>query len=151
MDLNYINFSIYAKLYIVLNRLDEHHHVHGVRIVGTYVPTANPLKIPDSMNEWVRDMNQKNKDGIAHIANLHTRFEKIHPFADGNGRVGRMLMHAMALRLNWAPVVVLEKKRGLYFSCLNKAQTQNDQSLLEDFVCEAIVEGYGILERRLSA
>ncbi len=120
---------------------------HGVRIIGTYVPTANYLKVPDQMIELAQDINREHKDAIAHMTNIHSRFEKIHPFGDGNGRIGRLLMHAMALRVNLAPVVVLGKKRRLYVTYLNKAQMKDDQSLLEDFICDAILEGYRILDR----
>ena len=57
-------------------------------------------------------------------------------------------MHAMAIKNNLAPVVVLQEKRRLYATYLNKAQTQGDTSLLEDFLCDAILEGYKILERK---
>lgn len=120
---------------------------HGVRIMGTYVPTANYLKVPELMKELVKDIRRKVSDSIAHISDIHSRFEKIHPFGDGNGRVGRLLMHAMALRSNLAPVVVLQEKRRLYAAYLNRAQVKNDQSLLEDFVCDCVLEGYRILER----
>jgi Fic family protein len=121
---------------------------HAVRIMGVFVPTANYLKIPILMKELFLDVGRKTKDIVAHIAEIHSRFEKIHPFADGNGRVGRLLMTAMALRHNLAPVVVLQQKRRIYVLYLNKAQTKDDLSLLEDFVCEAIFEGYKILERK---
>ncbi len=120
---------------------------HGVRIMGTHVPTANHQKVPDLMKELVRDVKQSKTDTIADIASIHSTFEKIHPFGDGNGRIGRLLMHAMALRENLPPVVVLQEKRRLYTAYLNKAQMKDDQSLLEDFVCDSILEGYRILER----
>lgn len=121
---------------------------HGVRIVGTYVPTASHLKIPDLMKELVKDINRHQRDVIAQVANIHWRFEKIHPFGDGNGRVGRLLMQAMLLRANLAPAIVLQEKRRLYAAYLNKAQMKNDQSPLEDFICDAMMEGYRILERK---
>lgn len=120
---------------------------HGVRIMGTYVPTANYFKIPELMAKLVQDINRKHRDAVARIANIHSRFEKIHPFSDGNGRVGRLLMQAMALKVNLAPVVVLQEKKRLYAAYLNKAQMRDDYSLLEDFICDAILEGYRILER----
>lgn len=135
---------------IIMNAIREDagsYRSHGVRIMGTHVPTANYLKIRELMKELVRDMNRKNTDIIAHIADIHSRFEKIHPFSDGNGRVGRLIMHAMALRANLAPVVVLQEKRRLYAAYLNKAQMKDDTSLLEDFVCDCVLEGYRILER----
>lgn len=121
---------------------------HAVRIMGTYVPTANYLKISVLMKKLAKDINGENKDLINKIADIHSRFEQIHPFADGNGRVGRLLMYAMALKNNLAPVVILQEKRRFYITYLNKAQTKGDISLLEDFVCEAIFEGYKILERK---
>ena len=120
---------------------------HGVRIMGTDVPTANYLKVPELMRELVKDINKKSNDIFYRIADIHSRFEKIHPFSDGNGRIGRLLIHAMSLKDNLAPVVVLQEKRRLYTTYLNKAQMKNDISLLEDFVCDAILEGYRILER----
>lgn len=121
---------------------------HSVRIMGTDVPTANYLKIPELMKELVKDINKKSNDIFSQIADIHSRFEKIHPFSDGNGRIGRLLMHAMSLSENLAPVVILQEKRRLYTAYLNKAQIKNDLSLLEDFICDAILEGYGILERK---
>ncbi|MDP2668291.1 MAG: Fic family protein [bacterium] len=121
---------------------------HGVRIMGSNMPTANYLKIPYLMDNFAGKISKKMSDAILHIAAMHSEFEKIHPFSDGNGRIGRLLMHAMAIRDNLAPVVVLQEKRRLYVAYLNKAQTQDDTSLLEDFLCDAILEGYKILERK---
>lgn len=120
---------------------------HGVRILGANVPTVNYLKIAALMKKLMRDANRKTLDIIFQIADIHRRFEQIHPFADGNGRVGRLLMHAMALKNNFAPPVILQEARRVYISYLNKAQTKGDVSLLEDFLCEAILKGYEILER----
>lgn len=121
---------------------------HGVRIMGTDVPTANYLKVPELMKELAKDITKKTKNIFAQIADIHSRFEKIHPFSDGNGRIGRLIMHAMSLSQNLAPVVILQEKRRLYTTYLNKAQIKDDLSLLEDFVCDATLEGYRILERK---
>jgi len=121
---------------------------HGVRIIGTDVPTANYLKVPELMKELVKDIQKKTKDIFNQIADIHSRFEKIHPFSDGNGRIGRLLMYAMSLSQNLAPVVILQERKRLYTTYLNKAQTKDDPSLLEDFVCDATLEGYRILERK---
>ena len=79
---------------------------------------------------------------------VHLYLAWIHPFGDGNGRIGRLLMHAMALRENLSPIVILQQNRRLYITYLNKAQMQDDFSLLEDFTCDAILEGYRIIERQ---
>ncbi len=121
---------------------------HGVRILGTHLPTANYLKIPILMAELIRDINRSHKDIIAHISLVHSRFEQIHPFADGNGRIGRLLMHAMLLKTNFPPAVIRQERKRLYITYLNKAQLKGDASLLEDFVCDAVLEGFRILERK---
>jgi len=120
---------------------------HGVRIVGANLPTANYLKIPDLMTALVADINKSKVDIIAHAAEIHARFEQIHPFSDGNGRIGRLILQAMMLRKNLPPAVIKQDKKVQYLRYLNKAQTTGDQSLLDDFLCDAIDEGYRILEQ----
>lgn len=120
---------------------------HGVRIVGTHVVTANYVKIPILMEELVSGINKKGKDLIFQSAFVHARFEQIHPFGDGNGRVGRLLMHAMLLQKNFPPALIQQEDRQKYFTYLQKAQLQQDYSLLEDFICEAVFQGFKILER----
>jgi len=119
---------------------------HGVRIVGANVPTANYLKIPELMKKLVKDINKKEKDVVRHAAQIHSKFEQIHPFADGNGRIGRLLINAMLLRENIAPAIILQEKKNLYYSYLNKSQKTGDMSLLEDFICDAILNGYEVIE-----
>ncbi len=121
---------------------------HNVRILGTYVPTANHMKVPVLIKELIQDINRRSSDVIHTITDIHSRFEKVHPFGDGNGRVGRLLMHAMALRSNLPPVVVRSEHKKLYMAYLNKSQMTEDLSLLEDFVCDAFLEGYRIVERK---
>lgn len=122
---------------------------HSVRIVGADLPTANYVKVPFLMAELIEAINAAVHDTISHIAEVHSRFEQIHPFSDGNGRIGRLLIHAMAFPRNLPPSVIRQEKKRFYYSYLNKAQqTQNkDLSLLEDFICDALLEGFQIVER----
>jgi Fic family protein len=146
-----LNENFILKLHtILMNSIREDagtYRFHGVRIMGANVPTANYLKVPSLMKKLVKDMNRKKVDVVEQIANIHARFEQIHPFGDGNGRIGRLLMHAMTLKKNLPPVVINQDKKRLYMKYLNKAQTNDDYSLLEDLICDAILEGYRILER----
>lgn len=122
---------------------------HSVRIVGADVPTANYVKVPFLMAELIEAINAAVHDTISHIAEIHSRFEQIHPFSGGNGRIGRLLIHAMAFSRNLPPAVIRHERKRFYYSYLNKAQqTQNnDLSLLEDFICDALLEGFHIVER----
>ncbi|MFA6305441.1 MAG: Fic family protein [Candidatus Gracilibacteria bacterium] len=118
---------------------------HGVRIVGANLPTANYMKIPDLMGKLAVNINEKVKDCVKQVAKIHADFEKIHPFSDGNGRVGRLILAAMLIKANLPPAIIRREKKQLYYTFLNKAQLCEDSSLLEDFLCDAILEGLEIM------
>lgn len=147
-----INEAFILKLHsILMNGIKSdagYYRNHGVRIVGTYVPTANYLKVPKLMRGIVRDINRRNGDIIAHIADIHSRFEQIHPFSDGNGRIGRLLIHAILLKNNLPPAIIAQKKKRLYNHCIRRAQLSGDFLPLEDFFCDALMAGFKILERK---
>lgn len=121
---------------------------HGVRIVGVSLPTANYLSVPKLMKEIISLINKKNNDIINLSTKIHSKFEQIHPFSDGNGRVGRLLMNAMLLKENLPPAIIEQKQKRIYYNYLYKAQTKEDESQLEDFVCDSILYGLKILERK---
>jgi len=79
---------------------------HGVRILGTNIPTANYLKVPVLMRTLIKDINSRQKDIITQITKIHSDFEQIHPFSDGNGRIGRLIMQAMLLINNLPPAII---------------------------------------------
>jgi len=120
---------------------------HAVRITGVNLPTANYMSVPKLMSELMVRAAKKTKNAIASSASVHSKFEQIHPFSDGNGRVGRLLMNAMLLGENLAPAIIRQEQKQLYYTYLYKAQTKNDQSQLEDFLHDAVMEGFKILER----
>lgn len=121
---------------------------HGVRITGVNLPTANYMSVSRLIPEVMTEAARKTKDVVALSASVHSKFEQIHPFSDGNGRVGRLLMSAMLLSANFAPAIIRQEQKRLYYTYLYKAQTKEDNSQLEDFLCEAVIDGFKILERK---
>lgn len=121
---------------------------HGVRIVGVNLPTANYMSVPKLMKEIMSLVGNKTKDIINLSTKVHSKFEQIHPFSDGNGRVGRLLMDAMLLKENLPPAIIEQKQKRLYYNYLYKAQTKEDQSQLESFICDSIMGGLDVLERK---
>ncbi|MBU2545340.1 Fic family protein [Patescibacteria group bacterium] len=121
---------------------------HGVRIVGTNVPTANYLKIPQLIDKLIKDINYRNKDAIFHVSNIHSCFEKIHPFSDGNGRIGRLILIAMLLKCNLPPAIIKQRKKRSYNSALRKSQLQENFIPLENFICDSVIAGFLVLERK---
>jgi len=119
---------------------------HGVRIVGANVPTANFIKIPVLMKNLIVKINKNPKDLIGHISKIHSEFEQIHPFSDGNGRIGRLIMAAMLLRKNFAPAIIKQEKKRLYYKYLQSSQQKGEFEQLENFICDSILNGFEIVE-----
>lgn len=146
-----VNESLALKLHgILMNGVRSDaglYRNHAVRILGVNMPTANYLKIPALMPKVMAAAAAGTDDIIGAAAAVHSRFEQIHPFSDGNGRVGRLLMTAMLLKANLAPAIIKQTQKQLYYTYLYKAQTAGDGSQLEDFLCQAIADGFKILER----
>jgi Fic family protein/DNA-binding XRE family transcriptional regulator len=128
------------------------YRTHAVRIVGTTVVTANYVSVPKLMQKLVKKIAASTKatdtDVINLTSDIHSTFEKIHPFSDGNGRVGRLLMTAILLQKNIAPAIIKQQQKQLYYTYLQKAQITEDLSQLEDFICNAIEDGFRVLERK---
>ncbi|HBB02325.1 MAG: Fic family protein [Candidatus Peregrinibacteria bacterium GW2011_GWF2_38_29] len=147
---NKIDENLILKLHgILMNGIKDDagfYRRYGVRIVGSNVPTSNYVKIPDLMLELDKSINASSKDRIKQIAEIHSTFEKIHPFGDGNGRIGRLIINAMLIKNNMPPAIIKQEKKQLYYTFLNKSQLQNDISLLEDFLCDAVLDGFKIIE-----
>lgn len=119
---------------------------HGVRIVGSNVPTANYLKVPELMGEIVDEINKTHKDTIRHVSIIHSKFEQIHPFSDGNGRIGRLIMAAMLFRKNLPPAIVRQEEKRFYYNYLQKSQQKEEHDALEGFICDSIINCFEILE-----
>lgn len=104
-----------------------------VRIRGAeHVPPA-PAQIPQQMMYFVYNYNHTEFDSVFQkIAQMHLQFERIHPFEDGNGRTGRLLLNFELIKNNMAPVVIPKEQRSDYFEMLGN----NDSIALEKFLQE---------------
>ena len=100
------------------------------------------------MKELTPDINRFPKDIVSQAANIHSRFEQIHPFSDGNGRIGRLIIQAMFLKNNLPPAIIKQGKKRFYNNYLRMSQLKGDCLPLEEFICEALIEGLRILERK---
>lgn len=65
------------------------------------------------------------------LARWHAGFERIHPFLDGNGRTGRLVLNLMLVRLGYPPVVILKRQRDAYVYSLQRADAGDDGPLGE--------------------
>ncbi len=91
-----------------------------------------------AVNRSAMSAMAKPSKGIAYATEAHYRFVSIHPFADGNGRTGRLLMNLLLLKAGFPVVSISNQKREDYIVALSTAQqSQNDLTLLLALICEA--------------
>lgn len=99
--------------------------------VQVALPSDVPRAIPDLLGMW----NSSSKD-FAAIARFHARFEHIHPFQDGNGRIGRFLMLKQCIENDVDLIVVDEALEKPYKAWLEVAQTTDDFRFFEEILAD---------------
>jgi Fic family protein len=102
-------------------------------IIGTKAKVAQPFEVEaklDELLEWYYDIENVTLDNIAEF---HYRFELIHPFQDGNGRIGRLLMLKQMLENNLPILIISWDSEDLYRSSLEKCSIGN-YSPLSDYL-----------------
>ena len=77
---------------------DEQGWIGGTSPLDAHLVTPPPERVPDLLDDLVAYVNRTDVDPVSHAAIAHAQFEVIHPFADGNGRVGRVLIAWMLVR-----------------------------------------------------
>ncbi|WP_282202082.1 Fic family protein [Kitasatospora fiedleri] len=103
-------------------------------------PPKWPL-VPARVEEWVGEVcafgrRIEGREALGEplpeiLAVLHNRFERIHPFLDGNGRTGRLVMNLVLVRLGYPPIIVLKRQRETYLAALRRADAGDAGSLGE--------------------
>lgn len=120
---------------------------HSVRIMGSKTALANWVKIPELMAMFVNRMKKPPADIIGHLAETHAKFEQIHPFSDGNGRTGRLLLLVQALQAGLVPPLIVKERKYAYYKYLEAAQTRQDYAPLELFIAQSIQFSHKLLQR----
>lgn len=100
----------------------RHDYVTGKEEVG-----ASPEDVPEEMAELLAELQDVPQEkALTAAAYFHAKFENIHPFADGNGRTGRLSMNYFLILLNHPPIVIYEEDRKTYYEALETwDRTQN--------------------------
>ena len=96
-----------------------------VFIRGSEHVPPSPEKIPNLMNYFIYNYNNDTDDIYTKIAKYHIEFEKIHPFEDGNGRTGRLLINYELIKNDLPPVVISKDDRVKYFELIRNNDTIN--------------------------
>ena len=114
---------------------------------GGMKPPTYPL-VPPMLDAWVAQTNQTGaglrdgrlipSEGPRLLAGRHAEFERIHPFLDGNGRTGRLLLNLILVRIGWPPIVILTTQRRRYLDALIRADAKDVDPLAEIIARAAI-------------
>lgn len=116
---------------------------HDIRpFTGGMMPPPFP-EVPALVTDWLSDANRGPADGqhpMVFTADLHARFEQIHPFRDGNGRAGRLATNLLLVRHGYPPAVIYKRDRTRYVNALRRAD-RGDPGPLAELFARAVTDG----------
>ena len=112
------------------------------------IHTTEPENVEKEIDQLLFEYNTKRTITLEDIIDFHYRFEKIHPFGDGNGRVGRMIMFKECLKNNIMPFIVLDEDKPYYIRGLKEYERdkmflidtiRHEQDLYEE-ICKKLLD-----------
>lgn len=96
------------------------------------IQTSLPSHVAEDMQELLNWYNNIKQKKLEDIIEFHVKFEKIHPFQDGNGRVGRIIMFRECLNNNIMPFYIEDRNKDFYIRGIREYQINNEKGYLID-------------------
>lgn len=87
-------------------------------------PTTEPEEVPKAMKALIREYNVRKEKALDDLLDFHYRFERIHPFQDGNGRVGRLILFKECLKNGIVPFIITDDLKLYYYQGLRNWETE---------------------------
>ena len=103
-------------------------------IIGANFKTSPPHLVEEHLNKLIENFHSSNEDIIKKVAIFHADFEKIHPFPDGNGRTGRLLMNFELMKEGFPITIIKKEDREDYYNALEKAHSNDDYEDIISFI-----------------
>ena len=129
---------------LTVGTYDERRYMHGERpgeykigdyVTGIHEVGAPPEDVKDEICELLTDIGSvENKDALTAAAFFHAKFENIHPFADGNGRVGRLLMNYFLVCHDHPVITIHEEDRNEYMKALEAWDESQDLNPMKELL-----------------
>ena len=105
--------------------------------------TTDPKQVKAEMKKLLDNYNQKEKHSFEEIVEFHVKFERIHPFQDGNGRVGRLIAFKECLKNDIVPFIILDSKKEFYYRGLKNWNQEHG------WLIDACLDGQDTVKRYL--
>lgn len=131
-------------MYNFNDKLPGKYRTGFVNLTNTEVPLPSAQDVPLRMGKLTKEINRYGNDPIGKIARDHYEFEAIHPFFDGNWRVGRLIMITQLLSKGFPPAIIQIEDRHKYYMALGKADTVDFRNIIQ-MVCDSIIKGFEFL------
>lgn len=103
------------------------------------IKTAKPSEVSAQIEDLIK-WYESSKKTLKDVAAFHAKYESIHPFQDGNGRTGRMIILKQCFENNLIPVIVKDENKLLYYKALHTAQVEKEFGLLTEFFEKCQIE-----------
>lgn len=105
--------------------------------------TTPKEKVGEEMKKLIEEYNKKNNITINDIIDFHYKFESIHPFQDGNGRVGRLIMLKECLKYGIVPILITDEFKFFYYRGLNEYDNE------KGYLIDTCLNGQDIMKKSL--
>lgn len=110
--------------------------------VGSYI-AVNPKEIASRIEIMLSNFYASSKENIIQrIARFHLTFEHIHPFVDGNGRIGRVINNYLLIREGYVSINIKFIDRKLYYEAFKEFDNQGKIEIMEEIVEKALLQSY---------
>jgi len=117
-------------------------------ILGAGFETTPYYLVEEKLTELIEKYNSNKVDNLVmKVSHFHADFEKIHPFIDGNGRTGRLLLNLELMKNGYPITVIRNEEREEYYTALETAQAKADYRLLTEFIEKSIENTFWIYYR----
>lgn len=117
------------------------------KIIGLQVKLTLPHLIAQEL-ENLLFLYPSNALSLEQIAYFHISFEKVHPFSDGNGRTGRLIMTYQAIQNDFIPPLIINEQRKAYLELLEQCQMQNDITAFTLFLQECRAQSLALISSK---
>ena len=120
-----------------------------VRIMGAAHETAQPYLIVTKMEELLRNYLASEEHIVTKLARFHIEFEGIHPFIDGNGRTGRLLVNLELMKAGYPPIDIKFTDRIAYYNAFDEYHVKHNLKAMESLFAKYINERLDIYLKML--